>query len=120
MTARLATHGVRQLFFYWHGAPEQVDAGLSALQTWHAQLMQNTPTVLARLYVRSNPAVGRTTVMETYAIAKPGAGVDSELEAQLRTRGDALSAEFRDGPRQLEAFDECLPQSTTRPASKRS
>ena len=58
--------------------------------------------------------------METYAILTLGAGVDSALEAQLRTQGDALSASFRDGPRQLEAFDEQLPQSTTRPASSRS
>ena len=120
MTETLATEGARQLFFYWRAAPDHVDAGLSALQTWQAQLTQTMPTLLARLYVRCEPAVGRTTVMETYAIAATGAGVDSALEAQLRTQGDALSAEFRDGPRQLEAFDERLPQSTTRPASNRS
>ena len=120
MTETLAPQGARQLFFYWRAAPDHVDAGLSALQTWQAQLMQNTPTLLARIYVRSDPASKRTTVMETYTIATSGAGVDDALEAMLRTQGDALSAAIRDGRRQLEAFDELLPQSTTRPASSRS
>lgn len=120
MTETLAASGARQLFFYWRVAPDQVDTGLAALQAWQAQLMQKTPTLLARLYVRTESVSERTTVMETYAIGTPGAGIDSALEAQLRTQGDTLSAAFRDGPRHLEAFDEQLPQSTTRPASSRS
>ena len=120
MTETLATSGARQLFFYWRVAPDQVDTGLSALQAWQAELMQSMPMLLARLFVRSDSDAGRVTVMETYAIGTSGPGIDSALEVQLRAQGDALSASLRDGPRQLEAFDELLPQSTTRPASSRS
>ena len=120
MTETLAMQGARQLFFYWRIAPDQLNKALSALHDWQAQLMQSTPQLVARLYVRAETAAQHATVMETYAMASAGAGIDSALEASLRAHGEALSASFRDGPRRLEAFDERLPQSTTRPASSRS
>ncbi len=83
--------------------------------------MRDKPGLVARLYVRAEATDGAATVMETYGIAAQGASIDERREEHLRTAGDAASAAFRIGPRQVEVFDEWLPsQSTKRPASSRS
>ena len=123
MTAVLAPHGGRQLFIYWRVAQSQRDAALAALHTWQLSCMRDQPGLVARLYLRAEAHAmdGAATVMETYAGAMPEAGIVEHSEQHLRVAGDAASAAFRLGPRQVEVFDEWLPpQSTKRPASSRS
>ena len=99
MTGRPGQH--RHHFYYWRLRPDDRDAAVAAMRRWQVTLASTWPDLAARLYLRCESE--RCTLMESYDL---GPSPIEALADQLRVQGDAASAPWRQGPRQLEAFAE--------------
>lgn len=92
----------RELFVYWHAAPEQAAAAQAVVGTWQRRLAASNPGLVTRLYRRSDERGERVTLMETYARA---GGIDDALQATLVAEGNRETAPWRQGARHVEVFE---------------
>ena len=99
--------GRRQLFVYWKVAAADLNAALQALRDWQAALVRQHPALHCRIYRRSDAAATEATVMESYAMALPPAGIDETLQRQIVQAGDAVLQPWVRGARHVEVFDAC-------------
>jgi hypothetical protein len=102
--------GRRQLFIWYRLARDEVAEALVAVQQAQAQLREQFPQLLPRLFTRTpdDPAEP-ITVMETYAIElqQNDIGVDAVLQQAIeRAMAAALAGLVPHVPRHAEVFDE--------------
>ena len=96
----------RELFIYWHVAPDQLAAAGAAMAAFQQTLQQQHAGLVARLYRRSDAGGDRATVMETYAL--PG-GVSDAVQTAIVAQSAQAAAAWCHGARHVEVF-EPLPQ----------
>ncbi len=99
--------GRRQLFIYWRVTPADLPAALQALRDWQGALMAQQPALQCRLYQRGGVSTAEATVMESYALALPGAGIDDALRLHIEQAGQCVLQRWLRGARHVEVFDAC-------------
>ena len=92
----------RELFIYWHVAPDRFDAAGAAMAAFQQTLQQQHAGLVPRLYRRSDADSGRATVMETYAM--PG-GVSDALQTAIVVQSAQAAAPWCNGVRHVEVFE---------------
>lgn len=102
--ASAAMASAQELFVYYRVVPDDAAALGAAVRAMHAALASAHPGLQARLLRRPEVAQGRLTLMEVYA--RPPAGIDAGLRAEIDTAARAL-APWLDGERHTEVFVPC-------------
>ena len=92
----------RELFIYWHVAPDRLAQAGEAMAAFQRTLQQQHAGLVARLYRRSDEDRGRATVMETYAM--PG-GVTDAVQTSIVVHGAQAAAPWCEGARHVEVFE---------------
>lgn len=96
-----------QLFIYWKVAAADLDAALQALRDGQAVLRQQHPELHCRIYRRHDAAAAEATVMESYAVTLPVAGIDATLQRHIVQAGGVVLQPWLRGARHVEVFDAC-------------
>ena len=93
---------MRELFVYWRLSAHDAGAARSAMHRFQANLEQDWPGLVARLYERADDdGSGEATLMETYA--REG-GITPGLQADIVTAGTQAAERWCRGARHVEVF----------------
>lgn len=100
----------RSIFIYWKTTPELAPAAVAGVARLQRGLRARQPELVARLYRRADETGAMVTLMESYALA---GGIGTALQQALVAAGREAVADWCQGERHVEIFDELAPAAAS-------